>query len=200
VHLTFDTGRFAGGSRAAARAMLGLDDDVLLLAHPVIPYPHKQAAVAARFALELEVLLDRPVLYWLTGVAEEHLEMQADLARAFVELGPRARVGRVRDVADLYSAADMVLLSSRWEGWGLPVVEAAAAGRMPVCVRYPVLAEISALGITTMDMRSPSQWVGMFESGEWDAVVQANADAVRALDTRTLPNTLSRLLAEAGAS
>ncbi|MEV0650610.1 glycosyltransferase [Phytomonospora sp. NPDC050363] len=53
--------------------------------------------------------------------------------------------------ADVYAAADVVLFPSTWEGWGLPVVEGAAAGRLIVAGPYPVLDEIREAGIKVYD-------------------------------------------------
>jgi glycosyltransferase involved in cell wall biosynthesis len=51
----------------------------------------------------------------------------------------------------MYAAADLVILPSRWEGWGLPVIEAAMAGKPVVAGPYPVLQEIRAAGLTVYD-------------------------------------------------
>ncbi|MCC6630338.1 MAG: glycosyltransferase family 4 protein [Chloroflexi bacterium] len=63
------------------------------------------------------------------------------------ELGIGARVHllhRVDDVdkARLYRAADVVCLPTRYEGFGLPVVEAMAAGTPVVVTRLPVIDEL----------------------------------------------------------
>lgn len=101
--------------------------------------------------------------------------------------------GRVASPADLYAAADLVLLPSTWEGWGLPVCEAAAASRLVVAGPYPVLDEIRALGLTVFD---PGDLDGLLAAGT--DVLAANRAAVqRHLDLRELPAVLAELIEDA---
>ncbi len=52
------------------------------------------------------------------------------------------------DVAALLSAADVFVLPSRWEGFGLAAVEAMAAGLPVIATRVPGLSEVVAHGRT----------------------------------------------------
>ena len=80
----------------------------------------------------------------------------------------------------------------------MPVLEAAAAGRMPVTNSYPILAEIGGLGVTTKDCGHVERWVEQIGSSEWTATLEANRSAVAHLDTIHLAERLEPLLAAAG--
>ena len=49
-------------------------------------------------------------------------------------------------MVDAYAAADAVVLPSTWEGFGMPLVESALAGRPLAVSDYPVAVEVAALG------------------------------------------------------
>jgi glycosyltransferase involved in cell wall biosynthesis len=68
------------------------------------------------------------------------------------------RPGRVRilgrvpdeDLAILYSQATAVVVPSRWEGFGLPVLEGMAAGAPVVCSDVPALREVGGDAVVTV--------------------------------------------------
>ncbi len=76
-----------------------------------------------------------------------------DELRRTVDASPRLR-GRVRllgwypDVAAVYAACDLVLLTSDNEGMPLSLIEAAAAGRPSVATRVGSTAEVVVDGVT----------------------------------------------------
>lgn len=114
-------------SRARARAALGVrDGQTLVLAIGRLAgqkdYPLLLDALAASTTRDLVVLI--------AGEGPLRSRLQADIDRRVLParlLGPRA------DVADLFAAADVFALSSRWEARPLVVQEAMRAG-------VPVLA------------------------------------------------------------
>ena len=78
--------------------------------------------------------------------------LQSDLERLTHELGIAERVrflGHVPDVAPLLSKADIFLIPSAWEGFGLAAVEAMDAGLPIIASDIPGLQELS-------DPKSPS--------------------------------------------
>jgi alpha-1,3-rhamnosyl/mannosyltransferase len=118
-----------------------LDGPIVL--YPAITYPHKNHRVLVRaFAKVLET---RPeALLVLTGGegAEEE-----GIVTAIADLGisPRVRrTGRIpaADVAGLYRAASVVAVPSRYEGFGLPAVEAMAYGAPVVVAAAAALPEV----------------------------------------------------------
>ncbi len=88
-----------------------------------------------------------------------------------------------------------MLLPSTWEGWGLPVVEAAAAGKPVVAGPYPVLAEIRALGVTVWDPEDVGGVAALLSDPDAHrAVLAANRAAVVAsLSQADLPAALADL-------
>ncbi|GGU47705.1 glycosyltransferase family 4 protein [Lentzea flava] len=183
VHNRVDVAGLAGGDRAGTRAALGVDPDDYLVVHPArVEGTSKNIPGAVEFVRALSARRDR-VRYWLTD----------DAPCAAVDGLPGVVRGRVASPADLYAAADLVLLPSTWEGWGLPVCEAAAASRFVVAGPYPVLDEIRALGLTVFD---PGDVDGLLAASS--DVLAANRAAVqRHLDLRELPGVLEELIEEA---
>jgi glycosyltransferase involved in cell wall biosynthesis len=126
-------------SREQVRALLGVDDGPMLLAvgrlHPQKDYPTMLEAVA-----RLQARSPQPMLV-IAGDGPDAEEIAA-LAR---ELGVRVRLlGRRDDVADLMSAADLLVVSSVWEARALVVQEAMQMGLPVVATDVGGIAELVA--------------------------------------------------------
>jgi glycosyltransferase involved in cell wall biosynthesis len=131
------------GDRGAGRRAAGLPEAGLVLLHPVRAIERKAVPAAVALAEALGAT------YWLTGPAEEGYgpTLAAVLAAARCPTLHR----RAASMADAYAACDAVALPSTWEGFGLPLLEA-AVHRRPVAVgRYPAAAELAALGLRWFD-------------------------------------------------
>lgn len=147
------------GDRPSARAALGLDDEELVVVHPVRAIERKALGDAIALA---EALGAR---YWLTGPAEEGYgaEVSRLLAaarcpvshRPFPTVAPTG-ADRASAAAHGYAAADAVVLTSTWEGFGHPVVEASIHRRPLALRRYPVAEEIAALGFRWFPADDPA--------------------------------------------
>lgn len=126
-----------GGRRPATRVALGVVEGERLVLQPTRAIARK--GVAAGVALAAA----SGATYWLTGPTEEGFEAELE-----VILGSSpGRVLRGADergltMADAYAAADAVVLPSSFEGFGLPLLEAAVARRPLAVRRYPVAAEL----------------------------------------------------------
>jgi len=124
------------------RARYELDGPVVL--YPAITYPHKNhVTLIEAFATVVgsahpDALL---VLPGSEGASEGDLLAHIDR----LGVGPRVRrTGRISDadVAGLYAAASVVAVPSRYEGFGLPAVEAMAAGVALVAADATALPEV----------------------------------------------------------
>jgi glycosyltransferase involved in cell wall biosynthesis len=198
VHNRVDTDGLRDGRRAETRAGLGVGPDELLIAHPArADGPSKNIPGAVGFATDLAARHDRCVRYWLTDdLADPPTSVRRALATA-----PGLLRGPVQAQADLYAAADVVVLSSTWEGWGLPVVEAAAARKVVVAGPYPVLAEIRSFGVTTFDLTDAAAVLDVLHRpDDLRRLLDANEAAVREnFDLTALPAILVELTEHARA-
>lgn len=131
------------GDRAATRRLLDVAPDELLVAHPVRAIARKDIPSALR------VCEDLGATYWLTGATEEGYE--ATLRHLLAEARCRVLRHPAPSVADIYAAADAVVFTSIWEGFGNPPIEAAVHGRPAVVSHYPVADELRALGFRWFD-------------------------------------------------
>ena len=138
------------GNRAAGRAALGVMPHQRLLLQPTRAIPRKNVAAGIALAQAIDAV------YWLTGAAEEGYGPQLAelLARAS---GPvRRGLPSGLRMADAYAAADAVVLPSTWEGFGMPLIESALAGRPLAVSDYPVAREVARLGFTWFPVEDPA--------------------------------------------
>jgi glycosyltransferase involved in cell wall biosynthesis len=177
VHNRIDVDELIGGDRAGTRRSMGVAESDTLVVHPArVESAGKNIPGAVGFARALAARIGRPVRYWLTDDTETEQRTITDALAA----APGLLRGRVAGRADMYAAADVVVLPSTREGWGLPVVEAAAAGRLVVAGPYPVLAEIRALGLAVYDPGEVVRVAGLLaDPRAAGPVLAANRAAVR---------------------
>ncbi|MGF1600090.1 MAG: glycosyltransferase family 4 protein [Acidimicrobiales bacterium] len=159
VYCGFDT---AGdrGDRPGTRSLVGLDPGRLLAVHPVRAIARKNIPAAVAITERLGGV------YWLTGPSEEGYEQELartlGAARCPVVHWPVE--GDDLRMADLYSASDVVLFPSTWEGFGNPPIEASLQWRPVVVGSYPVADELRRLGF------------GWYEPGEVAALARGLKD------------------------
>ncbi len=158
------------GDRAAARARLGLEGDRLWAAFVGLFRPEKGADDAIR---AVAGLAPRGVGLALAGDGPE-LEPCRNLAS---ELGAPCRfLGYLEDPSDAFRAASAFVFPSRFESFGLTVMQAAGLG-------LPIAA--SDLPIVRDELDFPGA-VHRFRPGDPDDIARALADALDASDPRAL--------------
>lgn len=188
---------------ADLRRTHGLGDGPMVL-YPAITYPHKNhRTLVEAFAT---VLVRHPdaqlVLTGGEGSAEAEVAATVDRLRLG---GSVHRLGRISDadVAGLYALATVVAVPSRYEGFGLPAVEAMAAGVALVAADATALPEVVGGGGRLVDpddvegwaeaisglLADPAARASLVESGRRRAATfswAANADAFAALYRQAL--------------
>jgi glycosyltransferase involved in cell wall biosynthesis len=146
-----DVTAFDGVDRAAARASLGLDGTrpVLGLIGRVCEQKGHEDFVEAAIRLAAS---HPDALCLMVG----HLEDVALCERLRQRIETAGRGDHIRflghrtDIAGVYAALDVVVAPSRWEGFGLMLVEAMAAGRPVVASRVGAIPEVVREGETAI--------------------------------------------------
>ena len=189
VYNSIDVRSLQAGEREATRQRMNIGADDVLIAHPARNIARKNIPAALRLAAELHRRLGRPIHYWLT-------DPDGDLGEP--PAGVTVHRGWVGTAADLYAAADLVALPSDWEGFGLPVIEAAAALRPTATHNYPVLAELHRFGIRTLDHNDPDSIAALLsDTAAYQDLTAANRDAVRSFDINRLPAVVAEIACRA---
>ena len=137
IHNAADIARFANAV-ALPRASLGVPPDSPLLACVGRLEPQKDQATLVRM---MPSLPGAHLALIGDGVLRSPLERQAE------QLGVRDRIhflGRRADVPEVLKACDVYIQPSRWEGFGIAVVEAMAAGVPVVCSDVPGMRDVTA--------------------------------------------------------
>ncbi|MHB8830862.1 MAG: glycosyltransferase [Patescibacteria group bacterium] len=108
--------------------------------------------------------IKRPWQLTVVGVGSEVQELK-DLADS-LKIAPRVHFLGVRDdVPDLLAQHDLFVFPSRWEGFGLAVIEAAAAGVPVLTADLPVLHELMAdEQVTFLPLNDQAAWTKTIES------------------------------------
>lgn len=145
--------------RDAVRRELGVSPQARLVVHVGRLHPQKNHAflleVAARLRRELP---DVHLLLVGDGALRAELEARA---RALGLGGGVTFAGLRREVAPLLRAADAFAFPSRWEGLGIAVVEAQAAGLPVVCSEaVPEESTVVPELVTRLPLGDPGPWVG----------------------------------------
>lgn len=141
-----------------ARATYGLPGPFLL--YPAVTWPHKNHAVALRTLAGLQ--RDHPGLVLvLTGArAGAEADVMAEAERLGVAPYVR-RTGRIprRHLDALLAEADALVFPSRYEGFGVPVLEAMRAGCPVVASNQTSLPEVVGPAGLLVDPDDDEAWV-----------------------------------------
>lgn len=179
------------GDRSAARAELGFDDDEVVVLQPTRALARKNIPAA------LDLCASLGATYWLTGPAEEGF---GDTTRRLLDGArcPTRWEQGARDMAKAYGAADLVVLPSTWEGFGLPAIESAAYRRPLVMGDYPVATELRAHGFRWFDLDDVTRIKAFLAHPDDDVLEHNQAVARKHFSLKALPGDLRTLMASAG--
>ena len=134
--------------RAAVRRRIRVGDGPLVL-QPTRAIPRKGIDVGIALAAAVGGT------YWLTGPAEDGYQAELSALLDGGDIPYRRRLPFGVQMAGAYAACDAVAMPSSWEGFGLPLIEA-ALHRRPVAVgTFPVARELAAFGFRWFDARDP---------------------------------------------
>jgi mannosylglucosylglycerate synthase len=125
------------GDRDATRRALGVERERVV----VLP---SRAIARKNVAGALELCSALGATFWLLGPAEDGYEVE--LERLLDDFDGPVRRGGAASIHDAYAAADLVVVSSSWEGFGNPVLESVTHRRPLALAPYPVAREITAFG------------------------------------------------------
>lgn len=156
-------------SRADARARmaLGAEDLAIGLIGRVCRQKGQDIMVEAALLLQQK----RPEAVILMIGAPEDAALQAQLGARIEAAGATGRIrfcGHMADIATAYAAIDILAAPSRWEGFGLMLVEAMAAGLPIVASDAGAIPEVTAGAariVPAGDPRALAEALGSFDAG-----------------------------------
>jgi glycosyltransferase involved in cell wall biosynthesis len=146
-------------TRRAASERLGLSGQFFF--YPAVTWPHKNHAVIFR---ALRVLRERArvVDVYFTGATTEFRAQLDELAGSLGVLEQVHSLGFVTsdELQTLFQESTAMLFPSKFEGLGLPVLEAFHAGVPVVCANATVLPEVAQDAALYFDPDSPEELAG----------------------------------------
>jgi mannosylglucosylglycerate synthase len=134
--------------RDAVRRRMRVGDEPLVL---------QPTRAIARKGIDVGLALAAAVggTYWLTGPAEDGYQAELDGLLRAGGAPYRRRLPFGVQMPGAYAACDAVALPSSWEGFGLPLIEA-ALHRRPIAVgEFPVARELATFGFRWFDAAEP---------------------------------------------
>jgi mannosylglucosylglycerate synthase len=186
IYNTFDPDPPQGRRDDMRRALEITNERLVLL--PTRAIARKNVAGAIRLAEELEAVL------WLLGPAEDgygpELERLIQASRVDVRRG----LNEGFEIHDAYSASDLVVMPSTWEGFGNPVLESVTHHRPLAVYPYPVLEEIRAFGFQFFDLTDVAGISALLDEPDATLLEHNDALARRYFNVADLPERLAPLL------
>jgi mannosylglucosylglycerate synthase len=190
VHNAFDVDA-PGGNRYRARTTMELEPGERVLLQPTRALPRKNVPGGLALAEAMGAT------YWLTGAAEEGYD--SELAKLLAAATTRTIHGNPGlDPADIYAAADAVVLPSTWEGFGNPTIESAIYRRPLAIGDYPVAEELRAFGFEWFPVSDPKPLTAWLEHPDIAVLDTNQAVARRHFSLARLRRQLRHLLDERG--
>jgi len=185
------------GRRERTRHGLGFGTEDVVVLQPTRAIARKGVSRGVGLAEQLAVELPgRRVRYWLTGAAEDGFGPA--LARILEAAQISTTHQPVENIGDAYAASDLVVMPSRWEGFGNPVIEAMIAERPVASAPYPVLRELVALGLQVLPVDDPAAVAGFVRAPDAAVLRDNRAVVARELALADLPKKLTEAFNRVG--
>ncbi len=139
------------------RAKFGLRGPIIL--YPAVTYPHKNHRILVEAFARVRAHHPDAQLVLTGGEGSAEAELRAQVRRLGLHDHVR-RLGRISDaeVGGLFAAATVVAVPSRYEGFGLPAVEAMVAGVPLVAADATALPEVVGDAGVLVDPDDPAAW------------------------------------------
>jgi glycosyltransferase involved in cell wall biosynthesis len=161
------------------------------LYYPAVTYPHKGHAVLFKSFAALKRTGQISHRLVLSGAPNNHWRILKDLIRKEGMEKDILHFGYVTygQVRTLYDGADAVLFPSEFEGFGIPVLEAAHLKKKLICSTLPIFDELGVPPEWQIDYRDPAQLLRALkqdgptrllkESISWEESIRRNLDVLR---------------------
>jgi glycosyltransferase involved in cell wall biosynthesis len=147
-----------------------------LILYPAVTHPHKDHDTLIDGFVELRRTMGEAslVLTGGAGVADARVRSRVEAAAGVHHLG-RVPAASLRA---LYQRADVVAFPSRYEGFGLPILEALRAQTPVVIADTPALREVAGDAARVVPSTAAADWAAALEAGFADTVGVAAAARV----------------------
>lgn len=142
--------------------------------YPAITYPHKDHLTLVRALSRLSEDHGDVVLVLSGGPGPVEAEVMAEVEALGVADRVR-RIGRVPtpDLVALLDAAEVVAFPSRYEGFGVPLVEAMSRGRPLIAADTTAVPEVVGDGAVLVPPGDVAEWAGALDALLGDPVERA---------------------------
>ncbi len=142
--------------RASARVQALFDDGPLIL-YPAMTMRHKNHRVLFRAFSEAQRARPEIQLVCVGAIGRDHDEISAAAAVTSSRIHLLGHVSSA-DLEALYLGAEMMVFPSRYEGFGLPILEAQQRGLPVVASTAGALPEVAGLGARLFDPDDIDGW------------------------------------------
>lgn len=181
------------GRRESTRRSLRVGDERLVVL-PARAIARKNVGGALELCERLGAVL------WILGPAEDGYDDELERLIDASPVSVRRMMPAGVTMSDAYAAADLVVMSSTWEGFGNPVLESVTHRRPLALHPYPVAREIAAFGFDFFDIDDVTTIEDFLRHPD-DVLFHSNLEVARRhFNLAELPARLGQLLAQSLAS